>query len=228
MKDIWIIGGGQFGLKAAKKLSRNNPEIDITVVDKDSTICSQIEKLSFRAVCMDGIKYLVENLKDPDCPKWIVPAIPVHVAYEWIISKLPGKYHLEPRDVPDDVAKLLPNSMKGDNGELYISNADFICPDDCPESEEICTYTGKQRPGILHNVLATIQHKKICSIVVRSLQLLPGVGGYAPQDLFKALSEIAVSATPVLLSTACRCHGVMHAFKISEKNHPGFLDKYIN
>jgi len=216
MKHIWIIGGGQFGLKAAQELSRDNPGINITVVDKDSKVCRQMDKLSFKTVCMDGIEYLDENLKDPDYPDWIVPAIPVHVVYEWVRIKLSVKYHLKAGDVPDDIAKILPNPFRGDNGELYISNADFICPDNCPEPEEICTYTGEQRPGIMHNVLESIQYNDFRSVAVRSRQLSPGIGGYPPKALFKALFEITTSTTPVLLSTACRCHGVMHAFTISE------------
>ncbi|OIN96135.1 MAG: hypothetical protein AUJ48_01995 [Deltaproteobacteria bacterium CG1_02_45_11] len=216
MKDIWIIGGGQFGLKAAQELSCNTPEIDITAVDKDSNICKQLDMLSFRTVCGDGIKYLYDNLKGQDYPDWIVPAIPVHVAYEWIRSKLSVKYHFKARDVPDDLAQILPNPIRGDKGELYISNADFICPDNCPEPVAICTYTGEQRPGILHNVLESIHYHDFCSVVVRSRQLSLGVGGYPPKALFKAFFDITTSTTPVLLSTACRCHGVMHAFAISE------------
>ena len=217
MKNIWIIGGGRFGLKAAKRLRRTDSETDITVVEKNKQICNQIEKLSFGTACMDGVAYLAEHLRRPDYPDWIIPVIPAHVAYEWIRIKLSAKYHLEAIDVPDTLTMTLPNPLKGNKGEIYISNADFICPDNCPEPEELCTYTGKPRPKILHMFLQSLQHNDFRSVVVRSQQLSPGIGGYTPADLFRALTEITSSNTPVLLSTACKCHGVMHAFNISEK-----------
>lgn len=204
-------------MKAAEKLSHYSPEINITVIDENIEICRQLETLLLGTIWMDGIKYLLENLKDPGYPDWIIPAIPVHVAYEWVKNKLSASYHLEEKDVPDNLAKTLPHPFKGENGELYISNADFICPDNCPEPVEICTYTGKPRPGVLHDLLESIQYNDFRSVVVRSQQLSPGIGGYPPKALFKALSEITTSATSILLSTACRCHGVMHAFKISER-----------
>ncbi len=215
MKSIWIIGAGRFGLKAAKALSRHYPGADITVVDKSEKACREMEKLSFKSVCQDGIEYIAKHLKGPDYPDWIIPVIPVHVAYEWIRIKLSKTYRLETMAVPDKLAMTLPNTIKGADGEIYISNADFICPENCSEPDEICTYTGKPRPRILHKVLASIEYNNFRSVVVTSRQLTPGIGGYTPKALFDALSEVVVSTTPVLLSTACKCHGVMHAFKIS-------------
>jgi len=217
MERIWIIGGGRFGLKAAQKLIQKKPGTDIAVVEQDANICNQLKKQPFKSVCMDGITYLSENLKVSDGPDWIVPAIPVHLAYEWIRNKLLERYHFEPLAVPDMLAGTLPNTVQGAGGELYISNADFICPQDCPEPYETCTYTGKPRLRILHRVLKEIQYNNFCSIVIKSWQLGRGVGGYSPEALFKALNEVILSDAFIILSTACRCHGVMHAFKISRK-----------
>jgi hypothetical protein len=74
-------------LKAAKVLSRKNKKAKLTVIEKNSKICRKIEKLGLKTVCMDGIKYLDQNLKNLDYPDWIIPAIPVHVAYEWVRLK---------------------------------------------------------------------------------------------------------------------------------------------
>ena len=216
MERIWIIGGGRFGLQAAQKLLQKKPATDITVIEQDANICNQLKKQPFKSVCMDGITYLSENLKASDGPDWIVPAIPVHVAYEWIRIKLTGRYLFEPLAVPEGVARTLPNTVQGAGGECYISNADFICPEDCPEPYETCTHTGKPRLRILHRALKAIQHNNFYSIVIKSRQLGRGIGGYSPEALFKALNEIMISDTFILLSTACRCHGVMHAFKISK------------
>ena len=217
MERIWIIGGGRFGLKAAQKLLQKKSGTDISVIEQDANICNQVKKQPFTSVCMDGIIYLSENLKASDGPDWIVPAIPVHVAYEWIRKKLTGRYNFEPLAVPDTLARNLPNTVRGAGGELYISNADFICPEDCPEPYETCTHTGKPRLRILHRALKAIEYNNFYSVVIKSRQLGRGIGGYSPEALFKALDEVIIAGAFILLSTACRCHGVMHAFKISRK-----------
>jgi len=216
MKSIWILGAGKFGQKAAKTMRRKNSGAEITIIEKKSEICNQIEKLGFKIVCMDGIEYLGQNLKSIDYPDWIIPAIPVHVAYEWVRLKI-NSYILKTTPVPKGVIINLPNVFKGKRCEIYMSIADFICPDNCPEPEDLCTHTGKQRPFTLYKKLESIKHDNFRSVVVRSRQLSPGIGGYSPGDLFHALDVIKASTIPVLLSTACRCHGVMHAFRLEKR-----------
>ncbi|NNK85929.1 MAG: hypothetical protein HKO91_10320, partial [Desulfobacterales bacterium] len=79
MKSIWILGAGRFGLKAAKNYSQKNENAELTIVEENRKICHQVEKLGFKTVCMDGIEYLLQNLKNMGNPDWIIPAIPVHV-----------------------------------------------------------------------------------------------------------------------------------------------------
>jgi len=213
MKSIWILGAGKFGLKAAKKMRRKNFRTEITIIEKKSETCNQIEKLDFKTVCMDGIDYLDQNLKSLDYPDWLIPAIPVHAAYEWVRLKIKGSYILKTIPVPEEVTMSYPNVFKGKRCEIYMSIADFICPDNCPEHEDICTHTGKPRPFSLYKKLESTKHDNFRSVVVRSRQLASGVGGYSPGALFHALDAIKTSTIPVLFSTACRCHGVMHAFK---------------
>ena len=215
MKSIWIIGAGHFGLRAVELLSGKDSKMDITVIEKDKKICEQIEDMPFKVVCMDGVTYLDKNLKIQEYPDWIIPAIPVHLSYKWIRIKLPKERRLVTIEVPHKLIMTLPNPFKGKDGEIYISNADFICPENCPEPDEICTYTGKPRPKSLYKALESIQYNDFLSVVIQSRQLLPGLGGYTPKALFEALTEITASRTPVLLSTACRCHGVMNAFTTS-------------
>lgn len=215
MPYFWIIGGGKFGLKAANALGNANPSDRITLVEQEKTVCRQIRKLGYQTVCMDGIQYLGRYLISAHYPDWIIPAIPVHVAYEWIRTKLSAGSEPLRIPVPAGLTGKLPNPIKGQAGQFYISIADFKCPDNCPEPADICTHTGKPRPMILHEFLKSIRHRDFKSIVLRSHQLAPGVGGYKPEELFKALKEVETAQAPVLLSTACSCHGVMHAFKYS-------------
>jgi hypothetical protein len=214
MKTYWIIGGGQFGLSAAQKIRAQEPGANILIVEENFAVCQQTEELGFQTICSEGIRYLTQNLIDEDYPDWIIPAIPLHVAFEWIQGKLSRKYKIEVIAVSGELESQLPNPIRGDKGQLYVSNADFLCPDDCSEPEEICTYTGEPRPRILNAFLEKIQHQDFKSIVICSRQLFPGVGGFTPKALFKALQMIKPEASPVLLSTACYCHGVVHALRI--------------
>jgi hypothetical protein len=217
VNNFWIIGGGKFGLRAAKSLSKKHALDNLTIVEKDKTVCRQLDRLGFEAVCTDGIQYLERNLKDAHYPDWIVPAIPLHLAYEWIRIRLSKTRSVQEINAPNDLVTALPHPIKAGTGHLFISIADFKCPEDCPEPDEICTYTGKPRLMVLHEFLKSIQRKDIKTVVIRSHQLAPGVGGYTPRALFAALNEIETAQGPVSLSTACSCHGVMNTFKLSAR-----------
>ena len=217
MKPYWIIGGGNFGLKAAKAIKTGEPEAKIIIVDKDPKICLDLEKMGYETICGEGIGYLAHNLAADNQPDWIVPAIPVHVVFEWMKAVLAGQYDLKTIPIPHRLRSHFPNPFQAAADQCYISNADFICPDNCSEPETICTYTGEPRPRILNDFLKKIQHDDFRSVVVCSHQLFPGVGGYTPNDLFEALDEIKSLRNPILLSTACRCHGVLNAFRIASK-----------
>ena len=220
MNHIWIIGAGKFGLKAVDALIRHFLEVRLTLVDEkldksESTDFSGVHEL----VLDDGIGFIFEQLNRSELPDWIVPAIPVHVAYEWVVRSLKNSYPIKQIKVPKTVVELLPNPIFGSNGSVYTSNADFMCPDDCMEPEGICTCTGKPRPRILHEFLSEINLCQFRSFVVQSRQLAPGVGGFTPKELFETLSQIRSSEIPVLLSTACKCHGVMNAFEVGSKRN---------
>jgi hypothetical protein len=61
----------------------------------------------------------------------------------------------------------------------------------------------------MFELLRDIQFPPWESLVIRSHQLGPGVGGYRTQELFDLADRIEKTRGPILLSTACRCHGVM-------------------
>ena len=112
---------------------------------------------------------------------------------------------------PDpDLLTALPNAMTGEGGAIYASIADFLCPDNCPEPADRCTHTGKARPVELFQVIHEIAGERCASVVLQSRQLAPGVGGYRPLALLNAFAQVRAANRPILLATACRCHGVMH------------------
>jgi len=47
------------------------------------------------------------------------------------------------------------------------------------------------------------------SLVIQSHQLGPGIGGYRPAMLFELLERVKQAGSALLVSTACRCHGVV-------------------
>ncbi len=214
MTNILILGAGKFGLKAVRTLSPKKHNL-ITVVDADPERCGAVAGEGIEVVSADGITYLADSLKGPDPPGWVIPAIPLHVAFEWLRTDLPKGSALDILPVPEQVCAQLPNPTQGPAGQVYMSYADFICPADCPEPADLCTFTGKARKGILHRTLVQIQFAEFTSIVVRSRQIAPGLGGYRPDDLLTARTAVLSAGGPVLFSTACKCHGVMQAFRIT-------------
>ncbi|CAB5144632.1 hypothetical protein D3OALGB2SA_4433 [Olavius algarvensis associated proteobacterium Delta 3] len=213
-----IIGYGKFGRLALDRLQQKFPSATFTVVDKQAETLSQIRDTSVRLLEMDGLAGLTIELPAMSPDDWIIPAIPIHVAYGWLGKSLRNACHLKALDIPDEIFEKLPNSCRGAKKAVYTSIADFICPDDCPEPEALCTYTGQPRPVVLNEALAKLKHPEFRSIVIPSSQLAPGVGGYRVSELETVLTEVTENPGPFLLATACKCHGVIHAFNVTPMN----------
>lgn len=213
-QSIWLLGVGRLGRRAAESLRGKYPEAAITLIDSSADACAQMQGRSFTVLCREAIGVLLRDLKEGRAPDWIVPMIPVHVAYEWVRLKLAGTHRIGPLAVPPEVVAKLPNPIRGVLGRIYMSNANFRCPWNCPEPADICTYTGKARPAILHRLLERMQPPGFQTIVIQSRQLAPGVGGYRPAALFQMLERLSIGDRQILLATACRCHGVLDAFEI--------------
>ncbi len=211
--DVWIIGAGRFGLRAFCKLKKRVNALYI-VIDSNPRTCEDACVLSENIVCRDGVDFLSERLKRMSGPKWVIPAVPVHLAYDWMRRQLEGPKIIRSMPIPAAAAEQLPNPMWGRKGELYLSNADFMCPANCTEPDRICSYTGKPRPRLLFQTLRDFRYENFRSIVIRSRQLAPGVGGYTPHDLYGVLDAVVSADGPVLMSTACKCHGVLNAFTV--------------
>ena len=207
--SCWILGYGRFGRLARERLHAARPGVHIVAVDhRDVDGHPGVE-----GVTADAVEFLNQNLRlYPDV--WIVPALPMHLAYEWIAGQLNRERRFRPQPVPSGLVPYLPNPFQGPDGQVYLSNADFRCPDDCPEPRSICTCTGKPRPQIMHTFLANLAYGDYTPFVIRSVQLAPGVGGYRTTTLLEGLDRLRQGTGPFLLSTACKCHAVMHAFSL--------------
>lgn len=207
---VLIVGAGHFGERAARIIAeRGNSQIFVIDVDKERL--ARLNGLPVTALRCDGIRFLIEN--DPFLmpSNTIVPALPLHLAYEWLRGILPDKLQIRRISVPAEVAEFVPHAWPGGEGSLLVSYADFVCPDDCPEPAA-CTITGEQRPRPLYALLGTLGLTGFNVHVIRSRQLAPGLGGYRAADL-KAAAE-TVGEGRWLLASACKCHGILTAFEI--------------
>jgi hypothetical protein len=205
-----IIGGGHFGGRAAEKLLKKDPRSKIIVVDKDKQAIKNISHLSVETAVSDGLLFLDKFLSEEGKADFIIPAVPFHLAFEFILSQLKP---LGARRKKAPGLTGLPNPMKGKNGDLFTSMADFLCPEDCPEPARYCTVTKKRRQKPLFQILKEMGGPSI-SKVIRSEQLGSGVGGYRPEKLLGLLEDIKKEKNSdrlILISTACRCHGVTSA-----------------
>lgn len=221
---FWLIGAGRFGRIAVERITQRFPNAALTVVDRQAT---PFASKGVEVIRDDGISWL-NRMLDPGAPvDLIVPAIPVHVAAEWVKRRLLDEYHIDPIPIPDAWLGHLPHAVRGSIGQVFASHADFICPDNCPEPKNVCTQTGQPRPIDLFRLLQRFDRKRLLSVVLRSHQLMPGVGGIYPEDLIHALDRVRNCRRPhVMIATACRCHGVADFFGMTKKGMQAseFLD----
>lgn len=211
--EVWIIGFGRVGRRALERLRRRTREADITVVDPYYPLAPGKMPKNVHWRAEDGISFLLRRLvRHGDPSPWIVPALPLHLAYEWLAAKLTSSGRFYPHPVPEAVAGGLLNAVRGPEGQVYISIADFICPDTCSEPSKRCPTTGAPRLYDLHAYLAGLRHASYRSMVIRSHQLTPGLGGFRGRQLTDALEAVRSRPGAYLFSTASKCHGVMHAF----------------
>lgn len=210
---VFVIGAGHFGARAAKLLSAANKG-PLFVVDMDRDRLTGLEALPLRTVARDGIAFLRDAFPGLHPRSTIVPAVPLHLAYEWLKLTLEGVRPVRKLDIPGGLTPILPHAWPAGDGSLLVSFADYICPDDCPEPVH-CMVTGELRDPALHDLLRSIEIPEFRVHVIRSHQLAPGLGGYgveALQTMREALTE--KPAGKWLLCTSCRCHGIVTALSI--------------
>lgn len=219
----WIIGAGRFGRLACQRLLSKHPAADILVVDRQ------------KAPIPSGVSFVVEeavsflrNHLTPQTDAWIIPAVPIHLAYEWLAGQLERARGFYPHAVPDKLLPELPNPFRGPEGQVYLSNADFRCPDDCAEPSKTCPFTRKPRPQVMHTYLSRLVFEGYSSVVVRSFQLAPGVGGYRTATLRELNKTLLERDGLFLFSTACKCHAVMNAFTLNFDNPEKVIGRTIS
>ncbi len=208
MEEIWIIGVGQFGFIAFERLSKSRKERHFVLVDPVRENLLRCKGPNLTLEHADGVEFLEEHLHPKSTPDWIIPALPVHLAAEWFLIHM-GPERLSRLTLPREIEPLLPNSIRGSDGNIYVSHANFRCPDDCAEPRDICTVTGEPRKRNMFEILGDIQFPPFKALAIRSHQLGAGIGGYRPKHLFALLDRVEQARGQLFVSTACRCHGVV-------------------
>ena len=211
-RRIKVLGAGRFGRLAAVRLKERFPEAALSVTDSDARRVSEISReLEIAGEVGECIASL--GGAEPEDDLWLVPSVPVHVAFEWVLSELGRSGNPQRLPVPREVDAQVPNPFRISSDTLYASFATFLCPDHCSEPDELCTHTGKKRSGNLFEVLGGIDVPGFSVRVLRSLQLAPGVGGYPAQSLCRLAAEIGAEPGGWLLATSCRCHAVINGLE---------------
>ncbi len=211
-RRIRVLGAGRFGRLAAERLKRRFPDASLTITDREKARVEEIAAdLGIKGEVEECLRSISRLELDDDL--WVVPAVPVHVGFEWVVNELTRGAEVIRLPVPREVDSMVPNPIRAPNGTLYSSFATFICPDYCSEPEEICTHTGKERPGNLYEVFGEVPAPGFDVEVLRSWQLAPGVGGYPGRSLKDLLAGIVLKPGGYLIATSCRCHGVMNALE---------------
>ena len=122
-----------------------------------------------------------EAFRDRD---WIIPAVPVHLAFDWLRGELSKEKKIKILQPPKSLGENLPYSQPFRKG-LYLSQASFQCPDNCPAPLSHCFVTKEKRPFPLWKLLSQGEVERGEMAVIESRQLAPGVGGYTFQALKK-------------------------------------------
>jgi hypothetical protein len=217
-KDLVIVvGGGRFGERAARILS-SDAERSVWVVEPDEACRPALSGLPVRLLQRDGVDFLAEVLPRLADDDLVVPAVPIHLAVEWLRRTAAPDVDLRILPVPELLRQALPHTWTAPDGSLLVSYADFLCPEDCAEPEEGCTVTGEVRTP-LFELLAGLGVQGFDVHVIRSRQLAPGLGGYRVADL-RELRDGVLGAPGKrwLIGTACRCHGTLTALEVEPES----------
>jgi hypothetical protein len=210
MASYLILGAGKFGRLALNRLTRQDAAASFVVVDRDpAALEMRIDGVpGWTRVLSEAAAFLAQHLKDDGRWDWIIPMVPVHVAFQWLLAGPLAGSAWQPAAAPEALMELIPGCRRGPQGELYLSRARHRCPDDCAEPE-VCPVTGESRHLPLHQELAALPLAGYEIRVIASRQLAPGVGGYSPRQMLDLARDMRAFPGNVLIATACCCHGVI-------------------
>jgi hypothetical protein len=212
MNQVFIVGFGKFGQLALPKINRKWPDARIWIIDPDPEHLIQCRKIPAIRVLDKGEDFIWNHQEHLQASDWIIPAVPFHLAGEWVRRLLTRSRTVKKIPPPRAIGKDLPFtlSLKKD---LYVSLAAFVCPENCPSPPGICFRTREPRPQRLWEILALRPVPRGSLQIIESRQLAPGLGGFTFAELKRIEKNLHRSGPPLFLATACSCHGVVSGFR---------------
>jgi len=215
-ESIWIIGYGKFGRRTVDLLTDSgSAHPHITVVDSKPPdhILGGIDYIQ-----SEGVRWFVDNFHRTSNVDWILPAVPVHLAAQWIKGRLIAENRtVKQYPIPEKILPLFPNPYRISADTCALSHATFLCPPDCDEPEEFCTVTGLPRPTPLYEIVNKISLDNVVILSLQSRQFAPGAGGFHPSDLWQLLDTVRkLDPADFLLCTGCKCHGIITGLSVME------------
>lgn len=209
-----ILGCGAFGQRAVVKIRATSPFSEIIAVDQDPEKLGKISSLVNHVYQGNALDYLECFSKD-NLSCWIVPAAPVHLAYEWLFLTLAKSRRVQKIPVPSDLDLKLLFQQRSQKGSLFLSYANFLCPTDCSEPEGYCSQSGEPRPIPLYQLLEQVEYEGFSSLILKSVQIAPGVGGFQYKKLIELKEKLNKGKGKYLIGTSCRCHAVLDGLYLS-------------
>ncbi len=213
MASYLILGAGKFGRLALTRLARQEAAARFLVVDRDPEALAAMRALKVPGAAVvqaEAVAFLARRLRQEAPWDWLLPMVPVHVAWAWLLAGPLRDW--EAAAAPAELEDLDSWCGWGAEGQVYLSRAAHLCPDDCDEPA-VCPVSGESREVPLYAELAGLTQPGLVIKVIASRQLAPGVGGYPPRELLALARELQGLSGEILIATACRCHGVVHGLR---------------
>ncbi len=213
--EVLVAGVGRFGSRALRELRERHPRWKLMAVDREAAALHPWTGQGIETHPGDAVEIL-DALMGRCPPRWVVAAVPFHLAHAWLIYRLSMHGRGAQRiAVPGDLP--VPNRIPGATGDLYGSYATFLCPEHCPEPRGRCSVTGQERPVPLFRLLSRLRPPGYKVLGIRSHQLAPGVGGCRGEEMMRLCQAVEAASGDMIVYTACRCHGVLSGLRVGRR-----------
>lgn len=204
-RNALILGAGRFGSAAAAGIAHRWPDCAIKIADINARIDPDLPGEHHSST--EAMDLLNEMLTPGRPDDLVIPCIPVHAAFNWVLSHMGFCI-----PVPMKLMEIIPGAIAGKDGCIFSSLSDFVCPTYCDEPEGFCPVKKEKREKPLFEIVSSMETPSYTNLTVRSGQLLPGTGAYVSGVLFELLNLVRKKKGRFLIATASRCHGVIHGF----------------